>query len=98
MLLAQWGVYNWGSGEEFQFGLTRQFIRLGASGDDAISQLHFTAYYPPTDTLRSVKRDDRWCEKPTDVASFEHFIRSSAAFNAVVALLPTRIEIRWERV
>lgn len=98
MLLVQWGVFNWGKGEHFEFDLTRQFIRSGAFGDDAISQLRFTAYYPPTQALRLIEAENLWCRSLADVAVFESFIRGSAAFRAVSLLPPLRLAIEWGQV
>ena len=98
MLLVQWGVFDWGKGEHFEFDLTRQFIRSGAFGDDAISQLRFTAHYPPIPALRAVMAENRWCKSLAEVASFEEFIRGSSAFNAVNSLLPSRLVIEWGQV
>ena len=98
MLLVQWGVYNWGKGEYFEFDLSRQFVSSAAFSDNAISQLRFTAYYSPTPILRSIKAENRWCESLAETASFERFIQSSAALNAVSSLSPSRVAIEWSPV
>lgn len=95
MLLVQWGVFDWGKGENFEFDLTRQFIDSSAFGDDAISQLRFTAYYPSSPVLRSIEKENRWCQSLADVVGFENFIRGSSAFVAVSSLPPSRLMIEW---
>ena len=41
MLLYQWGAYDWGEGESFEFDITRQLI-LGTGEDEDIFQLSLT--------------------------------------------------------
>lgn len=54
MLLYQWGIYDWGQGETFNFGITRQFILAGGEGDGGMSQLALTLHFTPTETLRAL--------------------------------------------
>jgi hypothetical protein len=63
MLLYQWGCYDWGNGEFFEFNITRQFID-GACEDEDIRQLLLTFRYKPTHFLRKVKDGNRWCQSP----------------------------------
>ena len=98
MLLFQWGVFDWGHGEHFEFDITRQFLSSGGFGDDAISQLHCTAYFPPTSELRAIPMANRWCRSVADVESFSAFIRDSAAYRAVSSLKPSEVSVRWEKV
>lgn len=98
MLLFQWGVFDWGHGERFEFDLTRQFISSGTFGDDAISQLHCTAYFPATPELRAIPVANRWCRSAADVESFSAFIRDSAAYRAVSSLKPAQVSLHWEKV
>ncbi len=97
MLLYQWGVFDWGRGENFEFDMTRQFIQAGLRGGDAISQLHFTAVFPPTPALRSVANANRWCESLMQVPDFESFVLGSAAFQAVADLRPAKVNLEWEK-
>lgn len=98
MLLFQWGVYNWGRGESFEFDITRQYIGAGFVGDDAISQLRCTAYFQPTPELRALRASNRWCESMAEIDSFSRFIHESAAFRAVKAITPARVNIEWSQV
>lgn len=45
MLLLQWGVYDWGEGPSFEYGLTRQLVCQHDADDDAIWQLGLTLHY-----------------------------------------------------
>ena len=98
MLLFQWGVFDWGHGERFEFDITRQFISSSAFGDDAISQLHCTAYFSPTPELRAIPAANRWCRSVADVESFSAFIRDSVAYRAVSSLKPSQVSLHWEKV
>lgn len=98
MLLFQWGVFDWGQGERFEFDITRQFISAGAFGDDAISQLNCTAYFAPTPELRAIPAANHWCRSISDIESFSTFIHSSAAYHAVSSSKPLLVSLRWEKV
>ena len=98
MLLFEWGVFNWGKGEHFQIGLTRQFIVADQIDDDAISQLHFVAYFDPTPELKAIPIAHRWCESVAEVEPFSAFIYDSAAYRAVESLPPQRVDLLWERI
>lgn len=111
-LLFQWGTYDWGAGEHFEFDLTRQFIwasslrrivfarllRWELSDVTAMSQLHLTFFANPSDTLRSLGSGDHWCSRPENVSDFREIITSSAAYGAVERLAGTRVELRFEYV
>lgn len=98
MLLFQWGVFDWGQGERFEIDLTRQFISAGSIGDDAISQLRYTAYFSPTPALRAIPISNRWCRTAADLESFAAFIRQSVAYRAVSASSPLQVQLRWGKV
>ncbi|HXC39709.1 MAG TPA: hypothetical protein VN667_12270 [Burkholderiales bacterium] len=98
MLLYQWGVFDWGQGENFEFDITRQFISVGGIGDDAISQLRCTAYFRPTANLRAITAKNRWCDSVADLNFFQSFIRSSDAFAAVKEEEPSHVKIEWNKV
>ena len=83
MLLCQWGTYDWGSGEHFEFNLTRQFIEQGQDDDDAMSQLGITFKFKPTAELRALGSGNRWCHSIDELQSFREFIETSAPFLAV---------------
>ena len=98
MMLFQFGVYEWGEGEQFSFDLTRQFVIAGAEDDGAMSQLHCTAYYEPTATLRSIGRGNRWCHSQSELPGFKAAVLASEAFQVAGSLTIRRRVIDWEPV
>ena len=82
MLLYQWGTYDWGEGESFEFDITRQLI-AGDGDDEDIFQLSLTFQFRPTAALRQLGSGDRWCQSPGELEGFRAFIHSSAPFLAV---------------
>jgi hypothetical protein len=90
MLLYQWGCYDWGQGEYFDFNITRQF--MDAAGEK-IQQLSLAFKFKPTDSLRNLADGNRWCHSPDEVSEFRLFIESSAAYNAVANAKPTEIAL-----
>ncbi len=96
-LLHQWGIYDWGSGETFEFDLTRQFIAAG-DVDNPMWQLHLTLKYEPLPLLRALGRGNFWCWSPEDIAEFDLRIRSGAWFKPLEALHPISVEARLEQV
>lgn len=98
MLLFQWGVYNWGDGDYFQFDITRQFIEEGFEGDDAISQLSLTFFYQPTEKLKNLESGNRWCESPNDVKEFESYIKGNSSYILVSNIKPDKIEAHYSKV
>ncbi|HEV3077698.1 MAG TPA: hypothetical protein VHB47_24980 [Thermoanaerobaculia bacterium] len=98
MLLFQFGIFDWGSGEHFEIDLTRQFIVAGKVDDEAISQLRCTVYFDPTSTLKAVGSDHRWCEGYADLPEFKASVLSSQAYIKALAEVPKRREIAWSPV
>lgn len=98
MLLFQCGTFDWGQGEHFEIDLTRQFILAGAGGDDAISQLRFTAYFPSTPELRAIPMANRWCRSIAEVKAFALFVRDSIAYRTVEAIKPSKVALQWSNV
>jgi hypothetical protein len=96
MLLFEWGVYNWGRGEFFDLSITRQLIHDSSGEDEDIWQLGLTFKFSPTHPLRAVGQGHRWCHDLGELEEFERFLRASAAFQAVVALIPNTVELRYE--
>jgi hypothetical protein len=59
--LFEYGIYDWGDGEYFNWGFCRQFTLYDGEEYDHMEQLHCTFYYEPTPALREVGSDDLWC-------------------------------------
>jgi hypothetical protein len=87
-LLYQWGLYNWGKGEHFEFNLTRQLIRRGGAADSDIHQLSLTLFFTPSPEFADVGKSDRWCWSVADLAPFESFIRQGQTYLAVATAMP----------
>jgi hypothetical protein len=97
-LLYQWGIFDWGKGEYFEFDLTRQLIRRGGTEDSDINQLHLTLRFSPTRDLKAIPASNKWCWSLGEAAKYESFIRQSAAFKAVSALSPSSVSVTFGEV
>lgn len=90
-LLWQWGPDA--DATRFTIALTRQLIREDA---EPITQLTLCLVYRWTPARRALGRGHAWCWTPDAAASFEKEIRSSAAYRAVAAAVPTDIIVRTD--
>jgi len=95
MLLYQWGTYDWGEGESFEFDITRQLI-LGAGEDENIFQLSLTFKFQPTVKLRQLGEGNRWCRSLEEVEEFRSFINSSPAMIAVGHATPSIVKLEYD--
>lgn len=95
MLLYEWGTYDWGRGEFFDLSITRQLIHGGSGEDEDIWQLALTFKFSPTEALRALRQGNRWCHDLGEVEEFERFLRTSEAYQAVAAVIPTTVEVRY---
>lgn len=98
MLLYEWGVFDFGDGPSFQFGLTRQFVLRGEVGDDGIRQQVLMCHYEVSTEASELGRGHRWCHRPEEVDSFRTFIEMSSAAASAGDRLPTRVDLRYEQV
>lgn len=98
MLLFQWGTYDWGQGQTFQFDLRRQFIQPGDEDEDGMSQFALTLHYAPEERLLALGNGDQWCESPAGAGDFRESILASEAYRAVVLLGPKSVEVEWTLV
>jgi len=94
MLLYQWGTYDWGEGESFEFDITRQLI-LGAGEDEDIFQLSLTFKFQPTVTLRQLGAGNRWCRSIEEVEEFRSFIDSSPAIITAGHAKPSKVQLEY---
>jgi hypothetical protein len=81
MLLFQWGTYDWGEGEAFEFNITRQL--MGDDEDAEVRQLRLTFRFEPTSALRALAQGNRWCQSPQRLDEFRAFVLGTPAFAAV---------------
>jgi hypothetical protein len=93
MLLFQWGTYDWGTGENFEIGITRQFIELAEEDDEAISQLSLVYRFEPTDELKSIPAGDRWCDGPSEFDLLREFALSSPQVASVESRVVRSVSI-----
>jgi len=98
MLLFQWGIHDWGTGEHFEVDIARQFIAAHLEGDDAISQLHLTYRFAPTSLLRDHGTGNRWCKSLTEVSTFKDYIAGHPAICAVAGMEPVEVALTYEYV
>jgi hypothetical protein len=94
MLLYQWGTYDWGQGESFEFDITRQFIE-GEPEDDNITQLSLTFRFKPTESMRNIIEGNLWCSSPKEMKSFRSFILGSPAYLAVRHELKGKVSLEF---
>lgn len=92
-LLWQWGPDA--DATSFTVALTRQLIREDA---EPITQLTLCLMYRWTPARRALGRGHAWCWSPAEAAAFEKDIRSSAAYRAVSAAVPTEIIVRTDTI
>ena len=95
MLLFQWGTYDWGDGDSFEFDMTRQLIFDG-SEDENTWQLHLVFKFAPTAALRDAGSGDKWCRSTDHVPRFEQFIHSSRPYQLVSHETPRVVELEFE--
>jgi hypothetical protein len=96
MLLFEWGTYDWGQGQFFQLGITRQLLLNDGGEDEDFWQLRLTFKFGSTDLLRDLRSGQRWCSNPGELAEFESFIRASGAYRAVAAVPPAAMDLQYE--
>ena len=95
MLLYQWGVYDWGEGESFEFDITRQFI-FGDGEDEDIFQLSLTFRFEPTTKLTNLSSGNRWCSSHEELDDFRDFILRSAPFIELNDKLASSVRLEYD--
>ena len=94
MLLFQWGTYDraylprgGGTGMAFDISLVRQLIPDVQEDDDDIWQLELNFELEPTDKLRALGRDNRWCHSLQELGEFRDYVLTSEPFTACSGLI-----------
>lgn len=95
MLLYQWGCYDWGHGETFEFNVTRQFMDA-AGEDENIRQLSLTFKFNPNESLRKLAQGNRRRNSPDEISEFRSFIESSAAYKTVAKAKPAAVTLELQ--
>lgn len=96
MLLFQWGTYDWGEGKHFEVDMTRQVILPDAVDDDALWQLHLTYRFAASADLLDLAAGGRWCSSPSELGSFEAFVRGTVAYSIAKDRQPNDVEVAYE--
>jgi hypothetical protein len=94
--LFEYGVYDWGDGEYFNWGFCRQFILYDGDEYDHMEQLHCTFYYEPAPALRELGSGELWSfglSLPEWIAQVERM----PGFDATREQIPVSARIeQWE--
>jgi hypothetical protein len=96
MLLVQWGTYDWGKGERFEFDITRQFIPTGE--DPEMMQLSLKFTLAADDELRGLGNGNRWCHFPRDIPDFWKFVEALPAYDAACTHPDGKLEVTYFQV
>lgn len=93
-VLAEFGTWDWGQGEHFSVGLTRQFVFYDGDEYDHMAQLHCTFEYEPTAELQALGSGELWSFDMTLDAFFAQAL-AMEGFGAVRGLKPRRLELSY---
>lgn len=96
MLPFQWGTYDWGDGEFFEYNITRQTIDPDPAEDaEGIMQLGVTFRFAP-EPFRQFEAGDRWSNEDADIDSFLQVVLASPATGAVRDMPPLSVTLNFE--
>lgn len=101
MLLFQWGTYDWGEGNFFEFDIARQIISAELEGEDpeeGIKQLNVTFKYSPNTSTKKLKDGNAWCESPSELSEFQDTILESSAYQWCVNEKPVSVVVNLDFV
>jgi hypothetical protein len=90
MLLFQYGSYDWGKGEFFEFNITRQFIK---QNEDEPYQLSMTLFFEPVDC----KSYDCWSNGFDDLEKWVENIKGTEGYKNIQNLMCKKFEIFFEQ-
>ena len=96
MLLFQWGTYDWGEGEHFQLGLTRQLILSDDAEDEDIWQLSLTLLFDATDDFKAIGAGNEWCDSVQALPRFRTDVGGSAPFIACSTRQHLRVTLHYD--
>lgn len=93
MLLVEYGRYNFGKGDHFQWSFTRQFYK-----STNIQQLHLILYYDPTAAaLTTIEANNFWNEALSKEAWIGQ-VKATRAFNSLQQQSLLDYDIQLNRV
>jgi hypothetical protein len=91
MLLFQYGTYDWGKGKDFEFDITRQFIR---DEEDEPYQLSLTLFFDPIDC----KSYNCWSIDFENLEKWVENIKETEGYKLTKDLKGKKMRIRFEQV
>ena len=89
-LLFQYGTYDWGKGESFQFDITRQFIK---PDEDEPYQLSMTLHFEPVEC----KDYNCWSFDVKDLVQWVQNIKNSKGYELAKSAKCKRFKIDFEQ-
>ncbi len=95
MLLYQWGTYNWGKGEVFEFNITRQLI-VEEDEDENIWQLSLIFEFKLAEALQHIGQGNHWYHDLDQVETFRRAITESVAFLQLAHAVPIKARLSFE--
>ncbi len=96
MLLAEWGPE---SNQTFGLAYTRQVIPPRPDGEEQIWQLTLDMRFPMSDTLRRLKKGNRWFQSLRQLDSFRRFFQVNGEVGAAVhEMKPSDFSVSYQNV
>lgn len=97
MLFYQWRIARGHDGDNFELGITRQFILGGDAEEENFWRLSLTFKFVVSETLRTIISGHKWCPRPRPQAVdyFERFVRESEAYRAICDLEATGVDLEY---
>ncbi|MBK6853812.1 MAG: hypothetical protein IPG93_20065 [Burkholderiales bacterium] len=94
-LLFEYGVFDWGKGENFELTITRQVIfpfTNPIEADDHIIQISITFRYEPT-AFRDLTNMTMWASDLPPKQSMENFVNASPGYLVAADMVPKEIQL-----
>mgnify|MGYP003485868018 CR=1 FL=1 len=106
MLFCEWGSYDWGAGEQFEFTVFRQFFcrpsgpaderDLSEDADNHIWHLDLKLRFTPTPELRALGQGGQACSSLAELDEFRAAVRASPAFGLVQGRSGGEVAVLYE--
>jgi hypothetical protein len=94
MLLFQWGVYDWGVGASFEYGIARQLIWDDKEDQDsAFWQLSLTLRYEPNDETNALGCGEKWCSGVAEIDALREGIEAAQATSYARRSRPRTVDL-----
>jgi hypothetical protein len=95
-LLFEWGIYNWGKGEYFEVGLSRQImLDLENYHEKMLSMtgLAVTCYFKVDYSNIRLGEGHKWCRSPSELIEFKKYVTEHNSFISILNQQPERISL-----